>query len=145
MKSTFFLCHLMCIFGIIYTQFYLVRIIFLTGMLETAHQSRKSGQSHFFQSRKRGRTILHHLNRLFTKRNKKKLPNVRANHWLRNKYIKLKHPFALLLAKHLQLNNKAVLCYANNQVTLSQVSFAFSAKVHTLCTRQGQLALFKQL
>ncbi|XP_076738914.1 potassium voltage-gated channel subfamily H member 4a [Maylandia zebra] len=45
------------------------------GMLEIADQRRKSGQSHFFQSRERGRTILHHLNRLFTKRNKKKLPN----------------------------------------------------------------------
>lgn len=75
-------------------------------MLEIADQRRKSGQSHFFQSRERGRTILHHLNRLFTKRNKKKLSNVRANHWLRNKYIKLKHSFALLLAKHLHSTTK---------------------------------------
>ncbi|XP_030591638.1 potassium voltage-gated channel subfamily H member 4a [Archocentrus centrarchus] len=40
-----------------------------------AHQYRNSSQSHFSQARGGGRTILHHLNRLFTKRNKKKLPN----------------------------------------------------------------------
>ncbi|XP_022595404.1 potassium voltage-gated channel subfamily H member 4-like [Seriola dumerili] len=42
---------------------------------EAAHQSRKSNRSHFSQARQRGRTILHHLTNLFTKRGKKKLTN----------------------------------------------------------------------
>uniref|UniRef100_A0A3B4UXB2 Voltage-gated delayed rectifier potassium channel KCNH4 n=1 Tax=Seriola dumerili TaxID=41447 RepID=A0A3B4UXB2_SERDU len=45
------------------------------GMSEAAHQSRKSNRSHFSQARQRGRTILHHLTNLFTKRGKKKLTN----------------------------------------------------------------------
>ncbi|XP_069565197.1 potassium voltage-gated channel subfamily H member 4a [Brachyistius frenatus] len=43
------------------------------GLLEAAHG--KSNQTHFSQARDRGRTILHHLNNLFTKRGKRKLPN----------------------------------------------------------------------
>ncbi|XP_074512253.1 potassium voltage-gated channel subfamily H member 4a [Sebastes fasciatus] len=45
------------------------------GMSEAAHQSRKSNPSHFSQAQERGRTILHHLTSLFTKRGKRKLPN----------------------------------------------------------------------
>ncbi|XP_060945833.1 potassium voltage-gated channel subfamily H member 4a [Limanda limanda] len=44
-----------------------------TGISEAAYQSRKSNQSHFSQARERGRTILHHLTNLFTKRGKRKL------------------------------------------------------------------------
>ncbi|XP_039975754.1 potassium voltage-gated channel subfamily H member 4a [Xiphias gladius] len=43
------------------------------GMSEAAHQSRKSSRSHFSHARERGRTILHHLTDLFTKRGKRKL------------------------------------------------------------------------
>ncbi|XP_067334083.1 potassium voltage-gated channel subfamily H member 4a isoform X2 [Channa argus] len=42
-------------------------------MSETAHQRRKCNQPHFFQARERGRTILHHLTNLFTKRGKGRL------------------------------------------------------------------------
>nr|XP_033499887.1 potassium voltage-gated channel subfamily H member 4a [Epinephelus lanceolatus] len=45
------------------------------GLLDAAHHSRKSNQSHFSQARERGRTILHHLTNLFTKRGKRKLTN----------------------------------------------------------------------
>ncbi|KAG7243516.1 hypothetical protein INR49_011072 [Caranx melampygus] len=45
------------------------------GMSESAHQSRKSDRSHFSQTRERGRTVLHHLTNLFTKRDKRKLTN----------------------------------------------------------------------
>ncbi|XP_070704334.1 potassium voltage-gated channel subfamily H member 4a [Pempheris klunzingeri] len=45
------------------------------GMSEAAHQSRKSNRLHFSQARESGRTILHHLTDLFTKRGKKKLTN----------------------------------------------------------------------
>ncbi|XP_044038231.1 potassium voltage-gated channel subfamily H member 4a isoform X2 [Siniperca chuatsi] len=44
-------------------------------MSEAAHQSRKSNRSHFSQARERGRTILHQMTNLFTKRGKKKLTN----------------------------------------------------------------------
>uniref|UniRef100_A0A3B4ZLA3 Voltage-gated delayed rectifier potassium channel KCNH4 n=1 Tax=Stegastes partitus TaxID=144197 RepID=A0A3B4ZLA3_9TELE len=40
---------------------------------EAAHHSRKTNRSHFSQARERSRTILHHLNSLFSKRGKKKL------------------------------------------------------------------------
>ncbi|AWP19228.1 putative potassium voltage-gated channel subfamily H member 4 [Scophthalmus maximus] len=43
------------------------------GMSEAAHQSRKSDQSHFSQARERGRTVLHQLTNLFTKRGNRKL------------------------------------------------------------------------
>ncbi|XP_022064734.1 potassium voltage-gated channel subfamily H member 4a [Acanthochromis polyacanthus] len=43
------------------------------GASEAAHHSRKINQLHFSQAQERGRTILHHLNSLFTKRGKKKL------------------------------------------------------------------------
>ncbi|XP_034046370.1 potassium voltage-gated channel subfamily H member 4a [Thalassophryne amazonica] len=45
------------------------------GLLETVHQSRNGNQSHFFQTRKRGRTILYHLTNLFPKRGKRTIPN----------------------------------------------------------------------
>lgn len=48
-----------------------------TGMSEAAHQSRKSDQSHFSQARERGRTVLHQLTNLFTKRGNRKLSDVR--------------------------------------------------------------------
>lgn len=51
-------------------------MILPTGISEVAHQSRKSNQSHFSQARERGRTILHHLTNLFTKRGKRKLTDV---------------------------------------------------------------------
>ncbi|XP_026180204.1 potassium voltage-gated channel subfamily H member 4a [Mastacembelus armatus] len=41
----------------------------------TAHHSRKSNLPHFSQARKRGRTILHRLTDLFTRRGKRKLTN----------------------------------------------------------------------
>ncbi|XP_045890160.1 potassium voltage-gated channel subfamily H member 4a [Micropterus dolomieu] len=44
-------------------------------MSEAAHQSRKSNRSHFSQARERGRTILHQMTNLFTKRGKRKLTN----------------------------------------------------------------------
>ncbi|XP_068434337.1 potassium voltage-gated channel subfamily H member 4a [Clinocottus analis] len=40
---------------------------------EAAHQRRKTNRSHFSQARERGRTLLHHLTNLFTKRGKRKL------------------------------------------------------------------------
>ncbi|XP_056262325.1 potassium voltage-gated channel subfamily H member 4a [Pseudoliparis swirei] len=40
---------------------------------EAAHQSRKTNRSHFPRARERGRTILHHLTNVFTKRGKRKL------------------------------------------------------------------------
>ncbi|XP_035510745.1 potassium voltage-gated channel subfamily H member 4a [Morone saxatilis] len=45
------------------------------GMSEAAHQSRKRNRSHFSQARERGRTILHQMTNLFTKRGKRKLTN----------------------------------------------------------------------
>uniref|UniRef100_A0A3Q1H5R1 Voltage-gated delayed rectifier potassium channel KCNH4 n=1 Tax=Anabas testudineus TaxID=64144 RepID=A0A3Q1H5R1_ANATE len=42
---------------------------------ETAHQSRKNNGPHFSQVRERGRTILHRLTNLFTKRSKRRLTN----------------------------------------------------------------------
>ncbi|KAM3863800.1 potassium voltage-gated channel subfamily H member 4a [Diretmus argenteus] len=45
------------------------------GMSEEEHQSRKSNRSHFSQTRERGRTVLHHLTNLFSKRGKGKLTN----------------------------------------------------------------------
>ncbi|XP_076000072.1 potassium voltage-gated channel subfamily H member 4a [Genypterus blacodes] len=45
------------------------------GMSEAGHQSRKTNPSHFTQARVRGRTFLHHLTNLFSKRGKKKLSN----------------------------------------------------------------------
>uniref|UniRef100_UPI0037E951AD potassium voltage-gated channel subfamily H member 4a n=1 Tax=Semicossyphus pulcher TaxID=241346 RepID=UPI0037E951AD len=43
------------------------------GMSDAAHESSKSNRSHFSQARERGRTILHHLSNLFSKRRKRKL------------------------------------------------------------------------
>ncbi|KAG7504331.1 potassium voltage-gated channel subfamily H member 4 [Solea senegalensis] len=43
------------------------------GLPQAAYQSRKINQSHFTQARERGRTVLHHLTNLFTKRGKRKL------------------------------------------------------------------------
>ncbi len=54
-------------------------MILLSGMSEAAHQSRKSNLSHFSQARERGRTILHQMTNLFTKRGKRKLTNVSAS------------------------------------------------------------------
>ncbi|XP_059203535.1 potassium voltage-gated channel subfamily H member 4a [Centropristis striata] len=45
------------------------------GLSEAAHRSRKSNRSHFSQAREGGRTILHQLTNLFTKRGKRKLAN----------------------------------------------------------------------
>uniref|UniRef100_A0A665SWZ7 Voltage-gated delayed rectifier potassium channel KCNH4 n=1 Tax=Echeneis naucrates TaxID=173247 RepID=A0A665SWZ7_ECHNA len=44
-------------------------------MSEVTPQSRKNNRSHFSQAQERGRTILHHLTNLFTKRGKRKLTN----------------------------------------------------------------------
>ncbi|XP_034750649.1 potassium voltage-gated channel subfamily H member 4a [Etheostoma cragini] len=43
------------------------------GVSEAAHQSRKRNRLHFSQAREGGRTILHNLTNLFTKRGKRKL------------------------------------------------------------------------
>ncbi|KAF1379765.1 hypothetical protein PFLUV_G00179430 [Perca fluviatilis] len=45
------------------------------GVSEAAHQSRESNRSHFSQAREGGRTILHNLTNLFTKRGKRNLTN----------------------------------------------------------------------
>ncbi|XP_041858378.1 potassium voltage-gated channel subfamily H member 4a [Melanotaenia boesemani] len=45
------------------------------GLSEVPNKSRKSNQSHFSRLLERGRTILHHLNNLFTRRGKKNLTN----------------------------------------------------------------------
>ncbi|KAI3359550.1 hypothetical protein L3Q82_013947 [Scortum barcoo] len=45
------------------------------GAAEAAHRSRKSNRSHFSHARERGRTILHQMTNLFTKRGKRKLTN----------------------------------------------------------------------
>ncbi|KAM4598219.1 potassium voltage-gated channel subfamily H member 4a [Polymixia lowei] len=45
------------------------------GLSEDAHQSRKSNRSHFSQARFRGRSVLHQLTNLFSRRGKGKLTN----------------------------------------------------------------------
>ncbi|XP_070778667.1 potassium voltage-gated channel subfamily H member 4a [Enoplosus armatus] len=45
------------------------------GMSEAAHQTRKRNRSHFSQAQERGRTILHQMTNLFTKRGQRKLTN----------------------------------------------------------------------
>lgn len=52
-------------------------MLLLTGLSETAHQSRKRSRPHFSQARERGRTVLHRLSNLFTKRGKRRLTDVR--------------------------------------------------------------------
>ena len=86
-------------------------VVLLTGVSEAAHQSRESNRSHFSQAREGGRTILHNLTNLFTKRGKRNLTNVSANHWIiRSLNPQYKNSLSLNISKipFLRINTSAL-------------------------------------